>query len=147
MVWHKADSAIVTLANFPSVSSAEAPLEGNWIPLAADISGRELDVATLRVARFIVEAGCYRILDRQQQVADAGELHVDTAHFPHAVDLIGVEGPAAGKRIQAIFELEGDRLRLCYDLENAARPAAMQPQQDQLLLRITYERVAARLSS
>ena len=123
-----------------------AQLIGNWIPLAADISGRELDVAALRVARFVIEADSYRILDRSQQVVDAGELHVE-AGAPHSVDLNGIEGPAAGKRIQAIFELEGDRLRLCYDLENAARPAAMQPEPDQLLLRITYERVAARLSS
>jgi len=122
-------------------------LEGNWIPLAADISGRELDVTALRVARLIIEEGRYRILDRQRQVVDSGDLHLETAQSAHAVDLVGSAGPAAGKRIQAIFELEGDRLRLCYDLENAARPAAMQPVQDQLLLRITYERVAARLSS
>lgn len=127
--------------------SPGAQLIGNWAPLAADISGRELDVATLRMARFIVEADSYRILDRRQQVVDAGELRIEAAHPLHAVDLLGIDGPGAGKCIQAVFEIDGDRLRLCYDLENAARPRAMQPAQGQLLLRITYQRVAAQLSS
>ena len=41
-----------------------------------------------------------------------------------------------------IFELNGDELTVCYDLEGRERPASMQAQPDQLLLRITYTRAA-----
>jgi hypothetical protein len=59
------------------------------------------------------------------------------------IDLVGINGPHTGKRIEALFAIEGDRLVLCYDLENSARPRAMEPAADQLLLRITYARVVA----
>jgi hypothetical protein len=44
--------------------------------------------------------------------------------------------------MQAIYELEGDELTVCYDLQGGERPSAMRPRQDQLLLKITYTRAA-----
>lgn len=118
-----------------------AELDGAWVPVDADISGRELAVATLRVARLVVAAGRYRILARDNQTMDGGELRPGATLTPGEVDLVGTEGPGTGRIIPALFEVTGDRLRLCYDLERAARPASMTPQPEQLLLRITYERV------
>lgn len=115
-------------------------LDGAWVPVDADISGRELSVATLRVARLVIAAGRYRILARDNQTIDGGELRLSGAQVGE-VDLVGTEGPNTGRTIPAIFELNGDRLCLCYDLERAARPASMTPEAEQLLLRITYERV------
>ena len=120
---------------------ALAALDGAWVPVDADISGRELSVATLRVARLVIAAGRYRILARDNQTMDGGELRLSGTQADGEVDLVGTEGPSTGRIIPAIFELNGDQLRLCYDLERAARPASMTPEAEQLLLRITYERV------
>jgi hypothetical protein len=46
----------------------------------------------------------------------------------------------------AIYELDGDRLTVCYDLDGEQRPANMQPEDDQLLLSITYARALNLLS-
>jgi len=117
-------------------------LDGTWVPVSAEVSGRELPVAELRVARFVIESETYRIVDRRSIVVDCGELRLDGAAVPCALDIIGVEGPNAGKRMQAIIELDGDRLCICYDLECERRPQTMQPSGDQLLLLITYTRAA-----
>jgi uncharacterized protein (TIGR03067 family) len=123
------------------VTSSLAELDGAWVPVDADISGRELSVTTLRVARLVIAAGRYRILARDNQTMDGGEVRPSATQAPGEVDLVGTEGPSTGRIIPALFELTGERLRLCYDLERASRPASMTPEPEQLLLRITYERV------
>lgn len=120
-----------------------ATLTGTWVPVAADVSGRQLAVAQLRVARLIIECDSYQIVDHADQVVDSGELHLHRDAFPCALDIVGIHGPHAGKRMLAIIELDGDRLCVCYDLERSERPSSMQPGTDQLLLSITYVRAAA----
>jgi uncharacterized protein (TIGR03067 family) len=123
--------------------STTETLTGTWIPVAADVSGRELVVSELRCARFIIEGGRYQIVDHAEQVVDSGELQLREAADPGALDIIGSHGPHAGKRMRAIIALEGERLRVCYDLECEERPASMRWQLDQLLLSITYVRSTA----
>ena len=115
-------------------------LDGTWVPVAANVSGQQLPVTQLRVARLSIEGDTYRIVDRSSKVVDCGELRLDEAVMPCALDIIGLEGPNAGKRMRAIIELDGDRLCVCYDLEQSQRPRSMRPLEDQLLLSITYAR-------
>ncbi len=118
-------------------------LSGTWLPVAADVSGRQLAVAQLRVARLIIERDSYQIVDHADQVVDSGELRLHRGACPCALDIVGIHGPHAGKRMLAIIEHDGDRLCVCYDLERSERPASMQAGTDQLLLSITYVRAAA----
>ena len=115
-------------------------LNGTWVPVAANVSGRELIVAQLRVAQLIIQSQTYQIVDRRDRVVDCGELQLNETQVPCALDIIGIEGPHAGKRMRAIIELDGDRLCVCYDLEGEQRPHTMRPCGDQLLLSITYVR-------
>jgi uncharacterized protein (TIGR03067 family) len=132
------------------VSASVAPpkfvadgLEGAWLPIAADVSGRELEVNTLRVARLVIATHVYCIFDRDDQVVDTGEWCRAGYGAVEGIDLVGSTGPHNGRRIEALFELNGDRLLICYDLENSQRPVRMEPLPEQLLLRITYARVAS----
>jgi uncharacterized protein (TIGR03067 family) len=115
-------------------------LDGTWVPVAADVSGRRLPVGQLRVARFVIQSESYRIVDASSHVLDRGQLELNQASVPCALDIIGVEGPNAGRRMLAIIELDGDRLCICYDLEQQRRPQTMRATSGQLLLSITYAR-------
>jgi uncharacterized protein (TIGR03067 family) len=117
-------------------------LEGAWAPVTASVAGAILPVAQLRVRYLLLSAGGYRIVDRSNRVVDAGALRIDEHSRPATMDIVGRTGPNAGRTMRAIFALEGDELTVCYDLEGRERPADMQPQAEQLLLRITYERAA-----
>jgi uncharacterized protein (TIGR03067 family) len=121
-------------------ASCGPKLDGTWVPVSASVSGQRLVVAELRVAQLVIESETWRILDRRAQVVDCGQLRLDEAAVPCALDLIALEGPSAGKRMCAIIELDGDRLCVCYDLEQERRPRTMRPDADQLLLSITYAR-------
>src|SRR5579863_277018 len=104
------------------MSSDTAPLLGTWVPVAADISGHELDVSEMRVARLIIGPRGYRIVDRRDQSVDAGTYVLGEPRSFRTLDLCGLEGPYAGRRLLALVELDGERLCVCYDLESAERP-------------------------
>ena len=121
-------------------------LDGAWLPVAAYVAGAVLPVEELRIARLILEYGSYRILDHAQRVVDRGEMLLDMRAIPRAMNLVGIEGPNAGRTLLAIYELSNELLSICYDMEQVVRPTTMQAQSDQALLLITYARDARRLS-
>jgi uncharacterized protein (TIGR03067 family) len=121
-------------------------LEGTWVPVAANVAGKELVVLELRVKYLVLDAGGYSIVDRNDHIVDSGEYLVDDAAFPQTMDIIGREGPNAGRTMLAIYELEKDRLTVSYNLDAKVRPIDMQPREDQLLLSITYARAFTFLS-
>jgi uncharacterized protein (TIGR03067 family) len=96
---------------------------------------------------YWVQRGAWRIEDQQRQVVDRGDYRIDVATDPKSLDIVARDGPNAGRTMLAIFELHGDLLTICYDLDGAGRPPSTEPGDDQLLLMITYAREAARLSS
>lgn len=116
------------------------------MPVAANVAGKELDVNELRVKYLVLDAGGYSIIDRSNQIVDSGEYLVDDAALPQTMDIVGREGPNAGRTMLAIYELDADRLTVCYDLDGEVRPAGMQAREDQLLLSITYARALSLLS-
>jgi uncharacterized protein (TIGR03067 family) len=128
--------------------NADSPcgLEGAWVPIAANVSGKELVVAELRVKYLVLDGHDYSIVDRSNQIVDCGEYLVNDSATPRTIDIVGRDGPNAGRSMLAIFELKGDQLTVCYDLDGQRRPDNMQVHEDQLLLSITYERAAGVLS-
>jgi uncharacterized protein (TIGR03067 family) len=127
-------------------SEPPASLEGTWAPVAASVSGKDLMVAELRVKYLILDGRDYNIVDLSNQVVDRGEYLVNDSARPWTIDIVGRDGPNAGRSMLAIFELSGDRLTVCYNLEGGNRPADMQAESGQMLLSITYERATSLLS-
>ncbi|HEY3786564.1 MAG TPA: TIGR03067 domain-containing protein [Steroidobacteraceae bacterium] len=130
----------------PTADRRARGLEGAWVPVAANVSGQDLLVRELRVKYLVLDGRDYSIVDQTNQIVDRGEYLVDATRSPRAIDIVGRDGPNAGRSMLAIYELSGNRLTVCYDLDGTARPINMQAQEDQLLLSITYERAAGVLS-
>src|SRR3981081_297463 len=108
--------------------NADAPrgLAGAWVPIAATVSGQELVLAELRVKYLVLDGHDYSIIDRSNQIVDSGEYLVNDSATPWTIDIVGRDGPNAGRSMLAIFELRGDRLTVCYDLDGQRRPENMQ---------------------
>jgi len=128
------------------IDAAPQGLEGAWVPVAANVSGKELLVAELRVKYLVLDGHDYNIIDRGNQIVDRGEYLVNDSTKPWTIDIVGRDGPNAGRSLLAIFELQDNRLTVCYNLDGHNRPANMQAEDGQMLLSITYERAAAVLS-
>ena len=121
-------------------------LEGAWVPVSANVAGKDLLVDELRVKYLVFDSGGYSIVDRTHHIVDSGEYLVDEAASPQTMDIVGHKGPNAGRTMRAIYELHADRLTVCYDLDGKERPSGMKPEGDQLLLSITYTRALTLLS-
>jgi uncharacterized protein (TIGR03067 family) len=95
------------------LKNCDQRLDGAWLPVAAYICGEVLPIAELRIARLILNDGAYQILDNHQRVVDRGEYHVDVQTSPSVMDIVGIEGPNAGRRLPAIYEISNDLLSIC----------------------------------
>ncbi len=121
-------------------------LEGTWVPVAADVAGKPLFVGELRVKYLVLEGGGYSIIDRANHVVDSGSYLMNPLARPATLDIVGRDGPSAGRTLHAIFQLDEDSLTVCYNLDGSERPPNMQAGEEQLLLSITYARAATALS-
>ena len=117
-----------------------AGLEGDWVPMAAEVSGQILPVADLRVSLLNFEDDRYSIVDHAGAVVDSGLWQLGPEGNPRPLDLLGNAGPNAGRRVLAIVALDGDRLCVGYDMERDQRPSGWRSEPDQLLLSITLVR-------
>jgi hypothetical protein len=53
---------------------------------------------------------------------------------------VGTDGPNKGKTFLAIYELDKDSLKVCYDLSGKARPTEFKTKPDTTLFLVTYTR-------
>ena len=56
------------------------------------------------------------------------------------MDITGTEGPNKGKTFQAIYELDGDTLKVCYDLSGKGRPTEFKTAEGTQLFLVIYTR-------
>ena len=65
---------------------------------------------------------------------------MDPSVKPKAMDITGTEGPNKGKIIQAIYELDGDTWKVCYDLSGKERPKSFKTESGTMALLVVYKR-------
>jgi uncharacterized protein (TIGR03067 family) len=71
---------------------------------------------------------------------DIGTYTLDVASKPKGMTVNGTEGPSQGKSFPAIYELDGDTLRICYDLSGAKRPTDFRSTAGTKLYVVSYKR-------
>jgi uncharacterized protein (TIGR03067 family) len=71
---------------------------------------------------------------------DKGTVKLDPSKKPKEIDIVGTEGPNKGKTILAIYELDKDTLKVCYDLSGKARPTEFKTKADTMQFLVTYAR-------
>lgn len=112
-------------------------LNGTWVAQGAEFSG---EVIPLPPSRWIIEGERYVV--EAEGGRDTGALVVDTGCSPHAIDLVGQEGPNAGKTLRAIFRIRGDLLQLTYLVgDDPARPTAFGTIRGSMSLTVRYRRM------
>jgi len=76
------------------------------------------------------------------KVKDEGTVKIDGTKKPKTMDIVGTEGPNKGKTILSIFEFDGDKLKVCYDLGGKNRPEEFATKDGGLQFLVTYQRAA-----
>lgn len=100
-------------------------LIGSWTAVSATIDGKPLPEDTARQLRLVLTKTDYTT-SRGDEVLFQSTYTVNPNASPKMIDVIGTEGESAGKPAQGIYELDGDRLRLCYTMPGNDRPKAFE---------------------
>ena len=113
-------------------------LEGTWLPSAAELGGKKFPDKVRKTIKLVVRGDRYTVTLGKK--VDKGTIKSNPSAKPKALDITGTEGPNKGKTILAIYERDGDTLRICYDLSGKNRPTEFETRADTQLFLVTYKR-------
>lgn len=112
-------------------------LNGEWSVAAMEIAGQKLPAEALKAIKLINKDGEYTV---KAESDDKGTVTVDAEKSPKQMTIKGLEGPNKGKTILAIYELSGDELKVCYDLDGAEFPKEFKTEPGKKRMLATYKR-------
>jgi uncharacterized protein (TIGR03067 family) len=115
-----------------------AALQGTWKPVTGEMAGQPMSDSLLKVISLKLDNGKYVAFVGDEP--DKGTYTVDSTTTPKSMVVTGTEGPNKGLVFPAIYELDGDTLRICYDLSGAKRPAEFKSAEGTKLFLVTYSR-------
>jgi uncharacterized protein (TIGR03067 family) len=126
-----------------SALAADAPddtkaVQGSWKPVKAELAGQPMAEAVLKIISLKLDHGKYEVLVGEHP--DKGTYTIDSTTKLKGMSVTGTEGPNNGKTFPAIYELQGDTLRICYDLSGAKRPTEFKSVAGTKLYLVTYNR-------
>lgn len=114
------------------------PLEGIWHPLRAELAGAAAPELVLQRTEVTFAAGRYAVRFAGE-IADAGTYRLDPAPPGRSLRLTSTSGPHEGRIIPCLFQLAGDRLRICYGLDGVEPTDFTAPPESPRYL-VTYRR-------
>ena len=95
---------------------AASALEGTWQVVKAELAGDEMPAFVAEKIEVDLTADTYTVRFAGD-VSDRGTYALDAVGAFKVLLLTGVEGSNAGRTIPAIYQLNHDRLRVCYGLD------------------------------
>jgi uncharacterized protein (TIGR03067 family) len=113
-------------------------VQGTWIPTKAELGGRPMPDVVLKMTSLKMDKGKYEVFVGDEP--DRGTYTLDSTSTPPGMTITGTDGPNAGKTYPAIYELNGDTLRICYDLSGEKRPTEFKSIANTKLYLVTYSR-------
>jgi uncharacterized protein (TIGR03067 family) len=113
-------------------------LQGTWLPETAELGGKKFPDEVRKTIKLEVKEGKYKAT--VGKVVDQGTVKLNPAAKPKEMDITGTEGPNKGKTFRAIYELDGDMVRICYDLSGKSRPKEFKTEEGTALFLVTYKR-------
>lgn len=113
-------------------------IEGTWLPSTAELAGKAFPDEVRKSIKLVVKGDKYTVTVGMQ--LDQGTVKLNPSAKPKALDITGTDGPNKGRTILAIYERDGDTLRVCYDLSGTARPTEFKSREGTQLFLVTYKR-------
>ena len=106
-------------ANTHMVSITTDPIEGTWLPCRAEFAGDIAPDMAMTKMRLVIQAGTYAV-HFGHEVSDSGSYTLGTHTEIQTIVLTSLSGTNAGRTIPSIYQLVGNRLRICYGIDGNA---------------------------
>jgi uncharacterized protein (TIGR03067 family) len=137
---------VIGLIAFTSIAIADdkkqadefKKMDGTWLVVKGELGGTALPEEVTKTFTLTLAGGKYAVKVGGQD--DKGTCTIDPTKKPKELDIKGEEGPNKGKTIPCIYDLDGDTLKVCYDLSGKKRPTEFKTEKDTLLYLAVYKR-------
>jgi uncharacterized protein (TIGR03067 family) len=130
---------VLTLVLPFSLAAGDADsLQGTWLPANAELGGAKSPDEVRKTIKLVVKDDRYTVTVGKG--VDRGTVKLNPSAKPKEMDITGTDGPNKGKTILAIYEVDGDTLRICYDLSGKNRPREFKTREGTQLFLVTYKR-------
>ena len=110
-------------------------LPGTWRPVRAELDGQEAPAMALERMELVLTHEHYSV-SFAGTIHDRGAIKLSGS----TLTLTGEQGANDGRVIPAIFQLSGDRLRICYGLDGAT-PTEFKTGANSQRYLVTYRRL------
>ena len=97
-------------------------LQGTWRIAALETDGRKMAPAAFAASTIVVKGT--RFTTSSMGAIYEGTITVDSSHTPRRFDMQFTRGPEKGSTSLGIYELAGDRWKICLTMSGAVRPSA-----------------------
>lgn len=114
-----ASTGLISLAAATTADDAKK-LQGTWILVSGEENGRKLDVDEVRNSKMVIKGDEHDV--RVGVDTYVGTHKIDSSKTPKQIDNVDTDGKMKGKTLRGIYELEGDTLKVCLAMPDAARP-------------------------
>lgn len=126
-----------------SASSDAERMNGVWTVVSSEANGALLPTEDSAGLTVTIAGDKYTVT--KDRVIDRGTFTVNATEAPKQMDIRPNTGEGAGRLIPAIYEFNGDSLRVCYATQDGSeRPARFKTTPDSGEVMITYQRKAAK---
>lgn len=126
--------ALFTFAPVVNGNDDHKHLEGTWVLETGELGGNPLP-DDFKGLKLEMTNGRYTVQN------DHGTYALLSDHKPQAMDITGTEGPNKGRTFLAIYELDGETLKICYDLGGKDRPTEFRTRPGSLQFLAVYHRM------
>ena len=109
------------------------PLNGTWIPVKQEMSGKEFPKAVYETQKLIISDSTYTMI---AESVDKGMVR----YSGDKMDIYGKEGINAGKHFTAIYKYENGELTVCYNLAGNSYPEAFETKSKPLLFLSVFKK-------
>ncbi len=109
-------------------------MQGEWTPAEIQANGEALDRSDFEGISIRISGQSYTMTTKDG--GDHGTFEVNTSQSPAWMDVTNKDG----RVIRAIYEISGDKWRVCYSLSDSGRPDAFATSQDSGRVYAVYQR-------
>lgn len=101
------------------MSAPDTPLDGLWQMVRAELAGEEAPELVATQTTIELAAGAYAVRFGGT-IVDQGTFEAGGVMSNATLLLRGTGGPNAGRTIPCIYQMRGDRLRVCFGFDGVA---------------------------
>jgi uncharacterized protein (TIGR03067 family) len=113
-------------------------MEGAWLPTTAELAGQKYPDEILKTMKLVLKDDKYTVTVGKG--VDKGTCKLNPSAKPKELDIMSTDGANKGKTFLTIYELDGDTLKVCYDLSCKSRPTEFKTKEGTQLFLVTYKR-------